>query len=225
MSNVETMAIAAIKEQVFRVEGFNLQINGKTRLVARLHKQKQTRGNMSVSEWLSENFPEVDKGVVDVLFPDGRPVRKSNQIILEAVRSRYPVDITKIAKASKKNEEKAGEINMKLKNEKKSSRQARASLKNVEEGVSQKVRNAGRNAERRAALEALDDAFQNPNAFHPRVNEIFENAIAKGLQHTQELIERILGAWSTAEKNKDELSLEVIRLKEDVRFLKSKMHP
>lgn len=194
---IEKMTITAIKAQVIRVEGFDLEIEGGLRKIdARLHTKRQSSGDKSVSQWISDNFPDVENVRIFILNAKGRPAKRND--LLKTVREGYSPNIKKIAKAKEKAEKKATDaaalvtdkeiVINRLKGDNKKSK-----------GEVEAARQAG---ERGAALDALDIALQKINV-HPRVKELCETAISNGLQETQALIERMLAAWSLAEKEKD----------------------
>jgi len=207
MNNIKTMTVTTIKAQVIRVEGFALQVIGRRKLAATLHDKKQTDGEMSVSAWLSENFPSAEKGVVSVLFGKGQLAKRGDT--LEKVRASYPDNFKLLAKQKNTVEKKSANTTTKLKEKNKAFRQIKGELKMSEQLTVKKIHAAQRSAELGAAYDAVEKALRNQNPYHKRVKELCETAIADGLSDTQALIERMLAAWSFAEKEKDRLNLEV----------------
>ena len=192
------MMAAAIKEQAIRVEGFELQIEGNSRRIidTRLHKQRQSRGDMSVADWIRVNFPAAENRSISVIFANGRPAKR---VDLQKVRASYPADFRKSAQEKKKTEKKVVNTTAQLKAKNKAIRQVKDDLKKSV----QEINKAHRDGENNAALDALYKALRKQNAFHPSVEELCMTAISNGLQDTQTVIEWILAAWSHAEKEKD----------------------
>lgn len=205
MNEQEKSTISQIRGQVNRVEGFDIKIVGKRKLLVNLHDQKQTHGEMLVSTWISENFPDVEIGVVFVLFGKGRLAKRSDA--LEKVRESYPDNFKLLAKQKSAAEKTTANATIKLKEKNKAIRQVKSDLKRSVQQTALKINSAQKNAEHGAAYEALDKALRKKNMYHERVKELCETAILDGLYDTQAIIERILAAWSLAEKEKDRFGI------------------
>lgn len=203
--SIEIMTVSAIKAQVIRVEGFDLQVEGKRKLAASLHHKKQSDDEMTVSAWINENFPGVEKGVVSILNGKGQLAKRGDTLI--KVRASYPSNFKLLAKQKNKVEKRAANTTTKLKEKNKTIRQAKGDLKKTVQQTALKINTAQRNAELGAAYDAVDKALRKPNTYHERVRELCKTATSsEGLHDTQALVERILAAWSHAEKEKDHLN-------------------
>jgi len=108
---------------------------------------------------------------------------------------------------SVKAEKITAETREQLKENKKTLRQVKGEHRKTVQQTAQKINAAQRNAELGAAFEAIDKALRKPNSYHQRVKELCKKSISDGLHDTQVLIERMLAAWSHAEKEKDRLGL------------------
>jgi hypothetical protein len=203
---IETMKIAAVKEQVRRVEGFEIRIGGDLRKIdARLHSKRKSPGDMPVAEWIRKNFPSTEKGVVSVLYSGGR---QAKGVDLLKVRADYPLGFGEDAKGKKKAEEMAADAKDQLEAEKKAIRQLKRDRKKIQLEIVKLVQlnnEAKKSGENGAAFQAIDKAIRDQNTFHPYVIEKCERAISNDSRETQVLIELILKHWSNAEKEKERL--------------------
>jgi hypothetical protein len=200
MSKVQKMTIDAIKQQVMRIEGFELFVDGGPRKLIEtcLRPNRQSSDETTVSDWLTQNFPSSGKNDVAVLLSSGKMAKR---LTLKKVRASYPEDFRKLARVKKKAETKAEEAKTALKASQKKARLAqREVIKTVQE-----INVARKDGENEAGYDALDKALRNPGRYHERVIELCNKAIGNGHLETQNLMEFLLAAWTHAEKERDRL--------------------
>jgi hypothetical protein len=216
MTKTVEMTVSDIKNQVFRVEGFKISIQGKRRVPVRLNNGKQSRGSLSVAEWIEKSFPDRLDVSISVLFGDDRPVRQINMVKLEGVRTTYPAGVKRIAQDKARAEKEVIVAKNKLKAKSKTMRQVKGEIKSLELQTAQEINKAQIVGQASAALDAIECALKKQNSFHPRIVELYRRASNDGIHDTQELIDRILAAWSFAEKEKDRLAQTVTDLKKTI---------
>lgn len=218
MTKTVEMTVSNIKNQVFRVEGFRIEIVGKRQVLARLNSGKQSRGSLSVSEWIEKSFPNRLDVSISILFGDDHPIRQINKVKLEGVRTTYPAGIKRIAQDKARAEKEVIVANSKLKATSKTMRQVKGEIKSLEQQSAQQINKAKIVGQSEAAFDAIERALKKTNSFHPRILELYRMASNDGLHDTQEIIDRILAIWSFAEKEKDRLAQESADLKNMIRI-------
>lgn len=164
---MKSMTIAEIKEQVLRVEGFEVEIEGRStkKIDANLHSKKKTSGDMLVAEWIANSFPEMTQEVF-VLRSNGSRVARSS---LEKVRNSYPEDYKRKAKLLARERAGAGAIAAELAIKKDAVRRAKQDYKKTKKAAVLGMQTALQTGERNAAFDAIETALHITDRFHPRV--------------------------------------------------------
>lgn len=218
MNKTVEMTASDIKNQVFRVEGFKISIQGKRLIPVKLNSAKQSRGRYSVAEWIKKSFPNMPGVHISVLFGDDRPVTQVKVTKLENVRSSYPSGVKGILQDKAHIEKNFTDVKEKLEAKKRTVRKVRGEIKKMEKQSAQEINKAQIIGQAGAAQEAIELALKKQNSFHPRIQELCRNVCADGTLSTQEIIDHILAIWSHAEKEKDRLAQESTNLKNIIRI-------
>ena len=200
MPATQKMSISEIKEQVIRVEGFELKFDcGPRKLFeTNLHPSRKTSDETRVADWITNNFPNAKKTEINVILATGKI---ASRMSLGQVRTSYPDNLRSLAKGKAKVESKVEAVKSALKQKKREVREVKGQvIKTIKE-----INVARRDGESEAGYDALEKALRSPDRYHPRVIELCQPLIKDESIETQYLIERILALWTHAEKERDRL--------------------